>query len=191
MVTRGRKITEDKPRRSKGSGLPRSVADSLARITKTICSKQGFTQSEIITRWKDIVGPVLAVHVVPDRLVFSKGGKGGTLHVLADTAFALELQHLEPQVLERINGYFGYPAIARIAIKQSPIYLKTYKKRNILRPQAADKADAEALVPAMENQSLQAALTSLGSYVMADTRQESRQKPGRTGGARGSLGPRP
>jgi hypothetical protein len=34
---------------------------------------------------------------------------------------ALELQHLAPSVLERINGHFGYRAVARLKIEQGAV----------------------------------------------------------------------
>jgi hypothetical protein len=41
-----------------------------------------------------------------------------TVHV--GGASALELQHGEAQVVERINDFFGYPAVARLRLIQAP-----------------------------------------------------------------------
>jgi hypothetical protein len=40
----------------------------------------------------------------------------GTLTLKVQSSQATRLQHLEPQLIERINGYFGYRAIARLRL---------------------------------------------------------------------------
>jgi len=41
---------------------------------------------------------------------------------------ATQLQHQEPLIIQRINGYFGYGAIARLAITQGPVALRPTRK---------------------------------------------------------------
>lgn len=161
----------DKPRRS---WKTRSLADSLSRLTRELCSKQGFAQSEIITRWGEIVGPALAAHSLPDRLVFAKGQAGGTLHVLADSGFATELQYLAPQAIERINGYFGFPAVARLSVKQGPVGLSARIRRRPKQPDPEDRKAAEAEAAAVRDKDLRAALSALGAAVIADSRRKRR-----------------
>ncbi|MDA5193377.1 DUF721 domain-containing protein [Govanella unica] len=163
-----------KPRKPKRSWKVQSLADSLAPLTREICAKQGFAQSEVITRWRDIVGPTLAAHTLPERLNFPKGQTGATLHILADSGFATELQYLAPQAIDRINGYFGYPAVARLMVKQAPVSLYQRKKT---RPNAPDPQDQKAAaedVAAIEDKGLRAVLTNLGAAVLADSRRKKR-----------------
>ena len=46
---------------------------------------------------------------------------GATLIVKVEGAMALELQHLAPQIIERLNNYYGYAAIGKLHIIQSPV----------------------------------------------------------------------
>lgn len=151
-------------------GHARTLAETLRKLTKSLCARQGFAQAEVVTRWRDIVGPALADHCLPERLAFPHQGDGpGTLHVAAGGAFALELQHLSPQLIERINGYFGFPAVARVAIRQAPVsLLKRGRKAPLLALSAAEKAALGSLVEPVKDETLKAALARLGAAVMAE-----------------------
>ena len=46
--------------------------------------------------------------------------RDGTLHLQVAPGLALEVQHREPVLVERINAFFGYRAVARLALKQGP-----------------------------------------------------------------------
>lgn len=84
--------------------------------------RRGFTQTAILADWCRIVGPALAGRCQPVRVEFPRGkARGGTLELRARGGAALEIQHLAPQLLERINGFFGYPAIRRLRLVQAPL----------------------------------------------------------------------
>lgn len=145
-----------------------TLAESLGRLTRDLCASQGFAQAEIITRWRSIAGPLLAAHTVPEKLFFPKGQDSGTLYVSADSAFALELQHLAPQVMERINGYFGFPAVSRIAIRQGSGGLRGRVQRRVpVRRNPAAKMKAARLLSELHDPQLRQALESLGELVIA------------------------
>jgi hypothetical protein len=96
---------------------PRSLAASLPEAAKRTLRHHGFAEAGIVTDWPAIVGEALAAHSTPLRLGFPPGKRlEGTLHVSVSGALALELQHLEPLVLERINGYFGYRAVGHLKL---------------------------------------------------------------------------
>ncbi len=50
----------------------------------------------------------------------TRDGQGGVLTIKVEGAMALELQHLAPQIIERLNSYYGYPAIGKLNIIQGP-----------------------------------------------------------------------
>lgn len=104
------------------------VSQSVDRLTKGLLGKHGFTQGAIVTNWPEIVGEAMAQHTQPEKIVFSRDGvSGGVLHLKTDSgAYAMEVQHREPQIIERINTYFGYRAIERLKLIQGP--LPRYKR---------------------------------------------------------------
>lgn len=100
----------------------RALASTLPKVTAPIFKKRGFAEAGILTDWPAIVGEHLASHTMPEKIAFARGARSaGTLHIVTESAFAPELQHLEPQVLERINGYFGYHAVARLRIQHGRV----------------------------------------------------------------------
>ena len=107
-----------KSRNAKGL---RAVATSVDKIVRPIWRKRGLAETSLVADWPAIVGPDLANQSHPQRLVRRRGDSDGTLHLVVAGPLALELQHLAPQVIERINTYFGYRAVARISLHQGPI----------------------------------------------------------------------
>ena len=60
-------------------------------------------------------------------------------------AMALELQHQTPMLLERINSYFGYRAVAQLRLVQGSLRRHPQRKTAKLPPLApADRAATEA-----------------------------------------------
>lgn len=47
--------------------------------------------------------------------------KGGLLVLRVDPARALDIQYKAQQIIERINGYFGYRAVAELRLLQAPL----------------------------------------------------------------------
>ena len=66
---------------------------------------------------------MIAKHSRPDRISYANRERhSGLLHLRVDhSAMATELQHLEPQLLERINGYFGFKAVAKMRFIHGPL----------------------------------------------------------------------
>lgn len=109
---------EEKPR---GRGV-RSVAEMLPDIGGVAFRKFGFVQSSIVSRWGEIVGERYADVSAPEMIRFPPGKrKDGTLILAVNSGYAPMMQHVCPVIIERVNRFFGYAAITRIAIKQGAI----------------------------------------------------------------------
>ncbi len=94
-----------------------TLGQSVNRVTTPALRRRGFAEAAIVTDWPTIVGRPLCDHTRPSRIVFPRGERlEGTLHLVVTGAFAPEVQHLAPQIIERINGHFGYRAIARMEL---------------------------------------------------------------------------
>lgn len=100
-------------------GYSRSVAELVPAAGRKAFRRFGFVETSIVARWGEIVGPAYAAHSTPESLRFPYGKRsGGTLRLSVSGAHALMLQHVEPQIIERVNRFFGYDAVSRIAIQQ-------------------------------------------------------------------------
>ena len=82
----------------------------------------------MVLQWAAVVGEELARLSAPVKLSFGTPGTkeagarvNGTLHLRVAPGTAIEFQHLEPVIVERINTFFGYRAVARLALRQGPL----------------------------------------------------------------------
>ncbi len=129
----------------------RPLAAALPAVMKRAVGRRGFGEGALVTDWPAIVGPELATLSAPERLAFPPGERqGGVLHVRVAGPMAVELQHLEPLVIERVNGHFGHRAVARLRIVQGPL------------PPPARRAPPPAPAPLNEGQEAQLALCLAG-----------------------------
>lgn len=152
------------PRKRWGTGA-RALGALLPKIAEPAVRKRGFTAVEIVTRWDEIVGSELAADCSPERISFPQGARmDGTLHILASGSMALELQHLEPILVERLNNFCGYRAVSRIAIKQASqrVGKKTMPRKPVPPLDAAKLAKIESHTSKIADENLRNALNRLG-----------------------------
>ena len=145
-------------------GGPRALAAMLPKIARPAFGKRGFVEAGVLTDWPVIVGSVLAAETRPMKLSFPRGARaGGTLQIRVTSAFSTELQHLAPLVIERINRYFGYGAIARLTLSQGPVIrLPRNKRQPLPDPEPEALKRLETRVAAIEDEDLRVALAGLG-----------------------------
>ncbi|MCA1653631.1 MAG: DUF721 domain-containing protein [Sphingomicrobium sp.] len=107
--------TDETPRR----GYARAAGDIAGEVSGMAFKRFGFVQGAVVSRWKEIVGERYARISVPESIRFPVGKKsGGTLSLLVEGAYAPLMQHLTPMIVERVNRFFGYPAIERVSFRQ-------------------------------------------------------------------------
>ncbi|MBL4790811.1 MAG: DUF721 domain-containing protein [Kordiimonadaceae bacterium] len=130
---------------------------------------KGFAQAEVVTKWPHIVGPKLAAFCVPQRLVYPRGERlGAKLVIRCESGFATLLNHKSAQVIELVNRYFGYGAVAFIEIKQGPIVQKIRKAQRVKRDlTASENQKLTTIVGKGELSPLQEAVKSLGEVVIS------------------------
>ena len=161
-----RKRPPNDPSRRKERGLL-AVGASLPTIAAPALRKRGFARAKLITDWPAIAGDLLARETVPQKLVFPRGSPGGgILHLRVSSGFALELQHIAPQLIERINGFFGYEAVADLRYQQGPIPpLRKPRRIGPKRLADIDEARLQRNLEAIEDPELRNALADLGRAV--------------------------
>ena len=165
-------MTEDQNKfRDLGNRKPglRMLGATVPKLTDKALRKRGFLESAIVHRWASIVGEAVAGWCAPDRVAFPRDKRAGAiLHLVVPGARALELQHLEPVLLERINTVFGYDAVERIAIRQGPLPEPRRKPRPEPRPLDRHEEDWVAdQVAGFADQDLKNALQALGRAVLS------------------------
>jgi hypothetical protein len=150
------------------------IAPALARF--------GFGEVDIVSGWADIAGPRVAAFAEPVEIKWPRKGAaskmprrdgapaepGGarppaTLVVRVEGAFALELQHLAPLLIERINAHLGWRCIGKLALRQQPLAGQPQRRVPAPPPAPAALAAARDLTSGIEDQGLRDALVRLGA----------------------------
>ena len=91
-----------------------NCADRLKRIVP----KYGFVHADIIMNWEAICGSDIARMATPLRITFPRAKReGGVVVVKLKLASASALlQYSFPQIIDRVNAYFGYKAVSSVRI---------------------------------------------------------------------------
>ena len=94
----------------------------MPEIGRTAFRRFGFVQSSVVTRWPEIVGPHHARVCSPEAIRFPPGEKSeGILQLVVTPAHAPLIQHVIPEIIERVNRFFGYSAVARVKLRQGEV----------------------------------------------------------------------
>jgi hypothetical protein len=152
---------------------PRPTAKPLSLLLGDVFSeayaKQGFAARELVTRWAEIAGADVAAHSQPLKMQWPRPVEGqpqepATLVLKVEGPMALEIQHKSDLILERVNRFFGWSAVGRLALRQAPL-----SRRDRPKPPAPPDPEAVAKIAdslrAVEDDQLRAALARLGAAI--------------------------
>lgn len=143
---------------------PVNIGNLTGRLTRPALGKRGFAGAEILSHWPTIVGAELAAFACPLEVKYPRGrNAGATLHLrVSHGAAAAMLQMKVPAIMERINRFFGYEAVAQVQAAQGPLPARA-RAPALPAPLTADAAaQVERDVAAITSEPLKAALTKLG-----------------------------
>jgi len=159
----------EEPQRSRRA---RAVSDMLPDVGRAAFRRFGFVQSSVVSRWREIVGERYAGVSTPESIRFPHGKRSeGVLTLVVEGAHAPMMQHVAPVIIERVNRFFGYPAVERVAFKQGIVKVAKAKARTAppsLRPIPAELGDSLRIIADPE---LRACLESLARGVAASEGQ--------------------
>ena len=103
-------------------GPAKPIADLMPQIGRAAFRRFGFVQSSVVTRWPEIVGERHAQVCMPEAIRFPPGEKSdGILQLVVLPAHAPLIQHVIPEIMERVNRFFGYKAVARVKLRQGAV----------------------------------------------------------------------
>ena len=136
---------------------PRAIGALVPALMKPAFNKRAPATAQVVADWAMIVGPAIAAVSVPRKL-FS-----GTLAIACSGPLALELQHLAPQLIERINRHLGKIAVTRLRFIQDAPPVRVAARP----PRPAAVAKARAAVAGLPAGDLRDALEALGRAVLA------------------------
>lgn len=148
------------------------LADLIDNCLAPALARQGFAGRQVVSLWPEIVGERLGRFSRPLKIDWPRRRAGpgeaapdpATLVVRVEGAFALELQHLAPVVLERVNRHLGWRAVGKLVLKQGPVaQITATGKPGVIDAQTLARVD-EA-VGKVRGEGLRQALTRLGHAI--------------------------
>jgi hypothetical protein len=151
------------------------ASDLLRSKIREIGEARGFSATRLLTHWTEIVGASVAAIARPLEVRHPRGAKGAaegaTLTVLALGAAALRLEMEKERIRERVNGCYGYNAIAKIKIRQAgpeSFAKEVIPARKPSPPQPMD--EVAPFTEGVSNTELRLALAALAANVLSKSR---------------------
>ena len=153
---------------------PVPLADLVGGAVDPLLAKQGFGHSSLILHWDAIVGERLGACSEPIKLQWPKrpvqrlpdaSVEPATLVLRVTGGIAIEIQHMAPQLIERVNAHLGWRAVGRLAIRQGPLE-KRFARARVAPPDARALAEAAKATEGVEDEDLRKALTLLGARAL-------------------------
>lgn len=117
---------------------PRALGAVLPAITRPAFRKRSPAAATLMADWPQIVGPAIAAAAAPVRF------SSGTLTLAAAGPVALELQHLAPELIARLNGHLGRVLIERLRFAPPVAPAARQPAPPARPPRAAGFAEAQA-----------------------------------------------
>ena len=144
----------------------RQVSELLPDIGRAAFRRFGFVQSSVVSRWGEIVGERYARVSAPESIRFPQGERlNGTLTLTVAGAHATMMQHISPEILERVNRFFGYSAVAKLVIRQGEVKRPTRVAPPAVRPVPVELGESLRTIADPE---LKAVLGSLAAGIGGD-----------------------
>ena len=125
----------------------RPLGTLVPRLTRPAFKRRSPAGALLMAEWTEIVGPAIAAVTVPRRLT------GSTLTIACSGPVAMELQHLGPQLIGRINAALGAVTVEALRFVQQA-------------PAAARKAPVRPAAPLPET--VRGALDTVGNAPLRD-----------------------
>jgi hypothetical protein len=153
----------------KRPSTPKPLSALVGRCLADSFKRQGFASSELVTHWEEIVGAEIAAHAEPIRMQWSRASDPdesppATLVLRVEGPTAIEIQHQSAVIVERINRYFGWQALAGIALRQAPLARRRAKPaRRKIDQELADTISSQ--MTGITDDALRAALGRLGAAI--------------------------
>jgi hypothetical protein len=151
---------------------PRPLSDLVPGLTKDILGRKSLLFGKLLAGWPDIAGAEMAAKTTPLDLKFAKKldqKSQATLHLAVQSAYALEISYQKSLLIERLNMFFGYPAIRDIKmIQQTDIMSNKKPSSASIRPLTVQEEQVlEGMVAAVQENDLQTALKNLGKAIIS------------------------
>jgi hypothetical protein len=151
------------------------ISELANRIIDPVIARRAGINTALLSSWDEIAGSDFADCTRPEKIAWPRrdyagqdnGHRAGVLTIACEGARALFLNHAQGELLARINGFFGYPAIGQIRIVQKPVSDTAKYRRGPPRLDAVQTKRLQKMTEGIESDNLKKAIERLGRAVLA------------------------
>ena len=143
----------------------RSFGNTLPHGIKTILKKNGYNYSEIINKWKSLVGKEISDCSYPKSIKMSRGEANGTLLIAVKRGDEITVEYSKNEIINKINSYFGYKLISEIKLEKFNPEAKEIKSKNVF---TNSSKNFEKKINEIKNKNLKNSLTQLLKVIKSD-----------------------
>ena len=111
----------------------RPFGNTLPRGIKGVLKKNGYNYSEILNKWKKLIGNDISSCSYPKSIKMSRGDTNGTLVLAVKRGDEITIEYSKTEIINKINSYFGYQLINKIKIQTFNSEKTKIKKSNMLK----------------------------------------------------------
>ena len=138
----------------------RSFKDSLPKDVKKILNKRGHIYSEILSKWKYLVGKEISKVSFPKIFKPSLKNAPGTLIISVQRGNEVEIEFSKNIIVKKINNYFGYNVLNNIRIETFNNFAKDKNNKKIFISQKSEKKIANS-IKEIKNEKIKKSLIQL------------------------------
>ena len=110
----------------------RLFGNTLPRGVKGILKRNGYNYSEIINKWNMLVGKDISECSYPKSIKMTKVNEKAILIIAVERGNEIEVEYSKNEIINKINGYFGYRLINEIRLQTFNSDNKKIKKKGTL-----------------------------------------------------------
>lgn len=151
------------------------IAEAANGLIDPVLQRKAGINTALIGSWDEIAGSDFADCSRPEKITWPRrnadrlgeagGIEPGVLTIACEGARALFLAHAQGELIQRINGFFGFPAIRQIRIVQKPVAPQARPRRRPRPLSPQERSHLADLTAEIESETLRAALDRLGRAV--------------------------
>ena len=152
------------------------ISEVANGLIDPVLARRAGINTMLLGSWDEIAGSSFADCTRPERISWPRrvsemvgeggGHQAGVLTIACEGSRALFLSHQQGELIQRINGFFGFPAIRQVKIVQKPVSPPARRARKPRPLTGAAARHLDELVEGIEGDNLKAALKRLGTAVI-------------------------
>lgn len=152
------------------------ISEIANGLVDPILARRAGINTMLLGAWSEIAGEDFADCTRPEKIAWQRrasesggddGFQPGTLTVACEGARAMFLAHSQDQLVQRVNAFFGFPAIQRIRIVQKPVHPVERRPKGSPKLDSGREKRLAGMLEEIEEPALREALERLGRGVMA------------------------